>query len=292
MPFARISVLSPLLLASVFFGALGASSAAEANDAAAHCLQVKGWTSISYKSINQHRGRWEADEASGHGWRVRLGGDGQGVEACSCTVSLDCYPKPDSPRPSLPEGVAWKYDLGGGNKFLAGSNRGEFGGEVWASTEGSGERRILATETAALIFKIEPTVYVVLGWAHLNMSEGDVYRLTVTPDNRPDKLEFRATFGEMPIVSIQHKDCEYLVGNTRIGQFCSSGVLRILAGPSPNRRRPDMRSIEGFPSIVPGPINAVMGGDGFLYIGASGGVVRVNPSSHQPSLEWLVPVSN
>lgn len=279
-------------LVPLLFWASGLVLGADVNRDGANCQPIEGWMVIPQKSIKEHRADWDTADASGSGWRVRLREDGRGVQACRCTLKQDCHPKDDRPKAQMPEGAVWRYDLEEGAGVLAGSNRGEFGGEVWLFSEDLRRRQQLAREPAVHVFALQSNVYVVLGWSHLGLSKGDIYRLDSSPGGRSYKLKVVAKLGEMPFVFARQKDCEYLVGQTRVGRFCSSGKLTIVAGPSPDRARPDIRSIDEFPRLAPDPINAVVDENGTLFVGVAGGVVRVQRNDHLGTLDWLAPAVN
>ena len=101
---------------------------------------------------------------------------------------------------------------------LAGSNHGEWGGEI-GFIDGTGKPQIFATENTEAIYKTEHGIFAVTGLAHMSMNHGIIFKLSKGADGAWTAEKWRALPGA-PHFSL-------LLADGKIFVSCYGGMVMV-----------------------------------------------------------------
>ena len=248
------------------------------------CQSILNWKT-KQPHVLSHKSLEIKNLTDGIRWKSSLGLNGE-ISGCKCEVFHDCFNTRISgkTKPAFIQYATWSLELSDSKGWIVSDNQGEFGGEVtWYSNDGLNKNTLLKDNSSSY-FQIGENVYILVGLSHLDMSRGCIYRL-VQNEKGDWHLVQVANFGENIFLTTEVKaECTFLIGESRIGKFCSNEILLIGAGPPSNK---DVSSFNESILIVPDPTNVISDEHGDLYVGSSVGIVRIRTKTKHYQITWL-----
>lgn len=274
-------LLRAFVTASLIFSKISSADTCLAESYDSQCENIAYWRKTSPHVLN-HASPETRNFLKGIRWIPIV--EGGQINGCRRFVSTACRSTDKMPGPV--ENATWTLALGDTKGWIVSVDRGEFGGEVsWYSHDGL-VKSVLLAENSRSYFEIGNNHYILTGLAHLSQSNGSIYRLT-QDDAGNWSLVRSAIFGEYVYLNTKARNgCVYLIGETRVGKFCTERQLVIGAGPQPQATT---SSFDNFPTLIPSPTNVLMPKRDTLYVGSSAGVIKILTNSTPYSVVWLTP---
>lgn len=227
-------------------------------------LLPSGWIAIPVPRPGSTR-HLECAAIADDQWQVALTADSSALEIMPATRRPLAAYGWDTPRDTLrlPDGR------------LSGTNRGEWGGEIWWEPT-QGRRIRIAQENLVRFLRRDSTIFAFVGLAHLSHDEGRILQLG-RPDGRWQVVR-SWPLGSMPW------GYTTLAGDTLLVPTDSLLLVHFAGGA------PVLRALHGYSGLPQADvITAARDRAGVLYLGAQSGVVQLTPRPAGGYVErWIV----
>lgn len=243
-----------------------------------------GWKPISLAGAPPMSPCWNAP-----GYRVSLHGDRLELSVVDRGRSPAKLPVPLTSRISSAHASVVEYVFEADDGWVVMFDHGEFGGGIeWFPRAGGPPRSVFigtrhpersAVQNVNRAIALGEAIYVLQGISHLSISEGQLARLWREHDHFTHHVIAR--FASEPVDWIRLEDGSWLIATqTDIWQLDERGTADLVAR---------------LPNIAWYANSIVAEGDGTLYVGMSGGVLRLTPKwpdTPRYAVDLLLPDTN
>ena len=155
--------------------------------------------------------------------------------------------------------------------YIIGTNKGEFGGDVWfLSNDGKSSYKIATATMVVHIFDFLGTIYVLEGSNHMRTS-GSLLQLQ---KERNWKVERIYTLPSAPNIALVENDTVFIIASSHIISFNKVRELKTLLKST-------------FDWRIFYPSSAIVDGD-TIYIAMFKGILKISSFQSDPQYKWLI----